>query len=316
MAGFSLFGGYQKPGPGVSKNAPQKPPVSHFFELLFRKFFELVKLNLLFLIPVIAVSALVYLISRFTSQAFFINLPVVLLTPFCAGLTLITRNYAREEHAFLVSDFKDSLLANWKQFAINGMVCYVLGNIIVFCIQFYYTLAASQNFFYMIPFGISVAILFVFLFIQYYVPVMIVTFDLNLKQIYKNGFIFAIVGLWRNILLTLILGGVLFLNHFLYYIWPLPILLMNGIWLAFLAFSVTAFLINFTVYPLIEKLMIKPVLEHSEESSDKGERAEILPDTSSAEAPAEEQQSEYVFYNGKLVKRSLLNNESIFEDKE
>lgn len=224
MSGFSLFGGYQKPGPGVSKDAPQKPPVQRFFEVLFRKFFELVKLNLLFLVPFAVVAILSYLVGLVTGQAFLWNLPFVLLSPFLAGLTFVTRNYAREEHAFIASDFKDAVLLNWKQFSIHGIICYVLVSLITFCIRFYYTLAASQGTLFMVLFGVSIAVFLVFIFMQYYIPLMIVTFDLSLKQIYKNAFIFAIVGLWRNILLTAIFGAILFLNYFLYYLNP-PVVL-------------------------------------------------------------------------------------------
>jgi uncharacterized membrane protein YesL len=313
LSGFSLFGGYQKPGPGVNKDAPQKPPVQRFFEVLFRKFFDLVKLNLLFLIPFAVAAILSYLVGRITGQSFLWNLPFVLLSPFLAGLTFVTRNYAREEHAFIASDFKDAVLLNWKQFSIHGIICYVLFSVITFCIRFYYTLAASQGTLFLVLFGISIAVFLVFIFMQYYIPLMIVTFDLSLKQIYKNAFIFAIVGLWRNILLTAIFGAILFLNYFLYYLNPPVVLLINGLLVLFFAFSFSFFLIHFAVYPLIEKLMIHPVLEPAQtEPAESGEE--------SAQAEGEEEKKsepEYVFYQGKLVKKSTLqkDEDSIFQDR-
>lgn len=311
MAGFSLFGNYNKPGPGVSKDAPQKPPVPRFFELLFRKFFNLVQLNFLFLVPVVIAGVLIYLISRITTIAFLINLPLLLISPFMAGITLITRNYAREEHAFLTSDFKDAVQNNWKQFAINGLICYVVGNIILFCVQFYYTLAASQGSWFMIPFGISVATFLLFLFIQYYVPLMIVTFELTLKQIYKNGLIFAIVGLWRNILLTLIFGALLFANYFLFYMYPAPMILIDGAILLFFAFSMGAFLINFTVYPLVERLMIQPILEKQNPQTEQGDNAT----SALKEGEGQPSEPEYVFINGKLVQKNSEESQAVFQDE-
>lgn len=313
MSGFSLFGGYQKPGPGVSKSAPQKPPVQRFFEVLFRKFFELVKLNLLFLVPFAVVGILSYLVGLLTGQAFLWNLPFVLLSPFIAGLTFVTRNYTREEHAFIASDFKDAVLLNWKQFSIHGIICYVLASLITYCIRFYYTLAASQGTLFMVLFGVSIAVFLVFVFMQYYIPLMIVTFDLSLKQIYKNAFIFAIVGLWRNILLTAIFGAILFLNYFLYYMNPAVVLLVNGFLVLLIAFSLSSFLINFTVYPLIEKLMIHPALEPS--NTEPPEEGEEQPTADREEEKNSE--PEYVFYQGKLVKKSTLEDDdgSIFQDR-
>ena len=53
MAGFFGFGNYAKEGKGVSKNEPKKRSLFAFFELFFRKFWRLIKLNLLYLLACI-----------------------------------------------------------------------------------------------------------------------------------------------------------------------------------------------------------------------------------------------------------------------
>ena len=41
--------------------------------------------------------------------------PCIAITgPFTAGLSYVTRNWARDEHAFIWSDFRDAVKANWK----------------------------------------------------------------------------------------------------------------------------------------------------------------------------------------------------------
>ena len=330
MAGFSLFGNYSRPGPGVRKDEPKKPPLLRFFQLYFRKFTNLIQLNLLFAVPVIVVAALIYLISQFTAQPLILGIPLILLSPFYAGLTFVTRNYAREEHAFIFSDFKDTVISNWKLFLVNGVICYLFLSLISVCLNFYYSIS-SKGVLFMIPFGISVMILFLFLFAQYYIPLMIVTFDLKLKQLYKNGLIFAIVGLWRNLLLTAILAALFFINYLLFYLFPALMILIDGILLLLFAFSFVSYLVNFTVYPLIEKMMIKPYYEKQNAAQDGDSEDEQNDDSDGPEqstaddaegekdekpsAPPEE--SEYVFYNGKLVKRSSLRdgNDSVFEDR-
>ena len=43
-------------------------------------------------------------------------IPCLAITgPFTAGLSYVTRNWARDEHAFIWSDFKDAVKENWKQ---------------------------------------------------------------------------------------------------------------------------------------------------------------------------------------------------------
>lgn len=304
---FHLFGNYNKPGPGVEKDEPQKAPFIRFWQLFFRKFFNLIKLNMLFLIPVVAIFALIYFITMFTTNSLICSIPLILLSPFVAGITFVTRNYTREEHAFIFSDFKDAVKNNWKQFLLNGIIVYVIGNVVAFCANFYYSLT-SKGALYTIPFGITVAIMMIFLFAQYYIPMMIVTFELTTKQLYKNALIFAIVGLWRNILMTAIFAVVLFLNYFLFLVYTPIVILVDGLFIILLLFSFTSFLINFTIYPLIDKMMIRPFYAKQngvplEEEKTKEEVRE------EEEQKAVQEESEYVFVNGKLVKRSSMDED-------
>ena len=99
MGLFSI--NYNKPGPGVSKDAPVKKPFFRFWEVYFRKFFDLIKLNMLFAIPTAVTIVLVFAFGFFISGinqslSFLGYLPFVLLSPFVAGLTFVCRNYARE----------------------------------------------------------------------------------------------------------------------------------------------------------------------------------------------------------------------------
>ena len=64
MSIFSRLTHYDRPGPGVDKDGPKKPRIVVFFEVFFRKFFNLCKLNLLFMIPVVAVIAIIYLLMN------------------------------------------------------------------------------------------------------------------------------------------------------------------------------------------------------------------------------------------------------------
>ena len=44
------FFNYSKPGPGIDKNAPKKKGVALYLELFFRKFWELIRINVLYFI--------------------------------------------------------------------------------------------------------------------------------------------------------------------------------------------------------------------------------------------------------------------------
>ncbi|MCI1964721.1 MAG: YesL family protein [Oscillospiraceae bacterium] len=268
---LSLFHvNYDKPGPGVKKDEPKKNAVVQFFSLFFRKFFQLIELNLLFIIFVIAALVITYFTSNLLPAFLLTLVPVLIVSPFLAGITFVTRNYARQEHAFLVSDFFDAVKQNWKAFLVNGIVCCVLYYILGISIQFYFS-QLSCSMIYTVAFSLCIAIACILIFAQYYVPLMIVTFDLKLIQIYKNALIFSVLGLWRNLLLTVLLAVLAFgiyLSQIMAFTFAISILFV-----ALLFFSLSFFLINFMIYPLVNRTMIQPhqdnqSKEHTPDSTD------------------------------------------------
>lgn len=261
---------YDRPGPGVRKDEKPKRAVPRFLTIVGRKFFDLIKLNLLFSIPAAVALVLTILLSSVTQLSFLAYLPVLLIAPFVAGLTIVTRNYAREEHAFIFWDFRDAVKHNWKAFLINGVVCYAFYFILSIAIHYYSEMSKTNNFF-LVAMVVCIGLAILFVFAQYYVPVMLVTFDLKLRQVYKNALIFAILGLWKNLLLTVLLALVIFLLY-LGQIMVLTIIISMLLVVLFL-FAFCMLLINFTVYPLIDKMMIQPYQKKLKEE-DGGEETE------------------------------------------
>lgn len=272
MGLFSI--NYNKPGPGVSKDAPVKKPFFRFWEVYFRKFFDLIKLNMLFAIPTAVTIVLVFAFGFFISGinqslSFLGYLPFVLLSPFVAGLTFVCRNYAREEHAFILSDFWDAVKNNWKQFLVNGLICYVFYMLMSVAISFYST-QVQQNSLLYVPLVVCLVLAFLFICAQFYIPVMIITFDLSLSKIYKNALIFAIIGLWRNLMLIAIIGvfilaAVIFLAVIFFLVLPPLAIMVLLVLLIFWAFGFFGFLVNFAVYPLLVKYIIKPYEKEQED---------------------------------------------------
>ncbi len=318
MAGFLGFlgGNYNKPGPGVRKDEPKKPPFIRFWQLFFRKLSKLIQLNLLFLIPVAVIAALIFgIIFLGMGQPLICLIPIILLSPFVAGMTMITRNFVREDHAFVFSDFMDAVKKNWKPFLINGIICYIFTALLYIAIR-YYLVMSSKGWMFAIALGVSILIGMLFLFAQYYVPVMIITFDLKLKQIYKNAIIFAIVGLWRNLLLAVIFAVLLFANYVAFYVTSVFTILAMAL-ILLIAFSFISYLINFAVYPLIEKMMIKPYYEKKNqpaEAENKEEKPTAAEAADDAQRGLDSDLPEYVFVDGKLV-RKYSDDESVFRDK-
>lgn len=249
--GFLGFGNYNKPGPGISKDEPEKKGFFLFFELYFRKFWKLMEANMLFVvfcIPFFVPTGLVVAflpnntIAAYVSMLFYAGIAIMY-----SGYTYILRNFARQEHAFLWMDFKDTIKKNWKQSLIVGII-----DLVVYFVGFvsvsFYANNMSKNSIIIIPFVLSLLFMILFTFMQYYIFVMIITFDLSIKQILKNAAIFSIAGLGRNVLITILLALLVLFN----YIWfPASLVLILTIGL-----SLGGFIINFNVWPVIKKYMI------------------------------------------------------------
>ncbi len=252
MAGFFGMFDVGKPGPGVSKNEPKKKRFFLFWELYFRKFFRLIIANLLYAL---------------------VSLPVVTRGLAEAGLAFVTRNYAREKHVFLPSDFFDTIKKNWKQALAAGILELVISACLIFDIIYAWNwLNAVQNFeiMPMLFFAVSFFLVVIFCYARYYLYMQIITFKLSFKQIWKNSLVLAIAGFKENLIISLALllvyalAAVLLLNWFWYVLAPLVILYV----LLFPAFR--SFLIQFTIFPLIKRTIIDPYYkEHPEEDLDK-----------------------------------------------
>lgn len=262
MAGFFGLFNYNKEGPGVEKNAPKKRAPIVFFEIYGRKFWQLFYANLLFLLT---------------------NLLVVTRGLADVGLCKITRNFAREKHAFVKEDFFETVRRNRKQALQIGIINLLVTALLIFNAGYYFlgmfpevwsifgvdttglqsmTLGVLDY----VVVGVTAFGYMVFTWMKYYIPMMVVTFKLDNKTVYMNAFKFAIVGLKQNLLISVILVAlyaivaVLFLTFGSWQIGILVLLIAS-----LLLPSFRSLLIQFAIFPLVRKLMIDPYYaEHPE----------------------------------------------------
>jgi len=290
MAGiFGLFN-YNKPGPGVPKDAPPKSPFIVFFEILSRKFWNFIKINLMFVLfnlPAliaglyVALAFFPYILPniegdpelvlsdlmlKFVLVIILTAIPMVTVGPAQAGFTYIMRNYARQEHAFIWWDFKDTAIKNMKQSLIVSTINFFVTFLMLFSVRAYLaikpagiiTIAGS---------GLILAMFIIFACMNLYIYPMMITFQLSIKDIYKNAFIFAIIKFVPNIgILLLSAFIILFTFGMIIPFSPIPGLF---IYLLF-TMSFIGFLTNFYAYPKLQKYMISR-LSNDDEKEDSGE---------------------------------------------
>ena len=134
----------------------------------------------------------VALVPSMLNTALILLIPCIFITgPWTAGVAYVTRNWARDEHAFVWSDMKDAMKENWKQALGLSAITSVVPCFAYMCWQFYGGLAA-QNWIMVIPqmFTLMVAVVWSMA-ITYAYP-MLVTYKMSFGTIIRNSLLLAI----------------------------------------------------------------------------------------------------------------------------
>lgn len=144
--------------------------------------------------------------------------PCIFITgPWTAGVSYVTRNWARDEHAFIWSDCKDAMKENWKGSLVLSGITSVVPLLVYLCWTFYGEIPTESPVMMvllqlgqMIPLMVGVIW---YLAVTYAYP-MLVTYRMNMRTIIRNSLIMAVgrlpmsVGI-RLLLVAPVLLGVL-----------------------------------------------------------------------------------------------------------
>ncbi len=286
--GFFGMSGYSRPGRGVSKDEPQKKGIARFFELFFRKFWSYIKLNMLYLVTCIPTfiyyaTLISWLIGDLMMGADMpqedaaISVMIVssvfamAVIMFCAGspcitgYTYILRNYVREEHAWLWSDFFEHTRKNLKQAVAAYFIDIAVMTVFLINLRFY-LLMSMQGLLY-VALGCIFALIVVFYIIMHsYLWTMMVTFSLGLKQMYKNAFIFSVLALPRNLGGIIVRGAVFGMLFFSFINFPIAFILCVLVMIAVMGLITQMF-----SYPVIKKYMLDKIETSVEDSIEEDE---------------------------------------------
>ena len=279
MAWFFGLHNYSKPGRGVRKDEPPKTGIALYFDILFRRFWKIITLNLIYLIfsiPAIVISFFLstYMTSWIASvagidfngemgQTFrLIGLfGAVLLLHICgsggasAGMTYVLRKYVNDTHSWAWSDFIDNIKSNFKQsisvYAINILV------IIFFVVGYtFYTHIMTGTLAFVFK-GLITAMALIFILMQMYTYQLMVGFDLSVKKIYKYAAILTMVKLPWNILSAVVSTALMYIVYELFMSYPVIIFIV----ILTLFFSVLSFTQIFMTNNVVKKYILEPSLK-------------------------------------------------------
>lgn len=254
---------FNAPGAGVPKGEPQKPGFLRYFIVAKRKFWDLIILNMLYVLFSLPALFLylfigIYHFGGVANEQLRLFLPMVFAFmatsllgsgPGRAGLCYVLRNYSREEHAFLWSDYWEYT----KKYLGRGLLLLLIDALFSWLILLDIMVYGAQGTFA----GMIAAYIAVFLYIIYilmhpYLYMLTVTFDLPLVPTFRNAFLLSAIRLPQNLGCTLA-AALLMWGMF-------ELIALNQTFLSLLFvifFSFTNLILDMNSFSVVKKYMIK-----------------------------------------------------------
>lgn len=189
-----------------------------FWEMLRVRFSGLVRLNLMYVVAWLPTMIVVMMgvLSIFTGLIdengeivanaaellrSLINSTLLLLIPCITitgvatpGVAYVTRNWSRDEHAFIWSDFKDAIKENWKQSLLVSFLTSLMPIVVYMCWDFYGQLAA-ENALMTVPQVLVLMIGLIWSLSVTYMHPLIVSYKLKFSGVMRNSLLLAIARL-------------------------------------------------------------------------------------------------------------------------
>lgn len=177
---------------------------------------------------------------------------VFLFGPMNVGCAYVLRNLVKEEHVDIWADFFAAIRKNLKQGIIFGMLDCLCLAAISYALPFYYTYASTFTMQMLLAAMIIIAVLYFVM--RVYIYLMIVTFDLKYRKLYKYAFILTTAGFKRNFMMLAGTFTLFILSAYLF-------ILLRGLGLMLLfifTFAFASLLCIYCAYPVVKKFMIDP----------------------------------------------------------
>jgi uncharacterized membrane protein YesL len=163
-------------------------------------------------------------------------IPAIAITgPVQAGMAYVTRNWARDEHAFMWSDFLDALKGNWKQALAASFITGLMPLIMLVCYQFYGAMTKNSAFF-VVPQMLTLALGLVWMLALTYMYPMMVTYNMGFGTLVRNALLLALGRLPHTAglrLLMLFPTGIALTVAFTTPYWMYAVMALAGYYLLF-----------------------------------------------------------------------------------
>lgn len=232
----------RKDRPDLERSAIRKRGFVGYMDMLWREFFELLKLNLLFVLSCV---------------------PIITIPAALTAMHRITSVMVRDENHFLWPDYWKAFRRDfWKSLGGGAAIAAVMA-LFVLSTVFYYNLMQVNKVFVLLA-GFAACVVLLTLCVSFYFFPMLAMVDLPLGALLKNSMALVFGNIGKTLLALLLFVLLIGLG-----VWLLP---YSFIFAALIMFSFVASITTYLTYPAIEVRVMR-----REEGHAAGELYQTLP---------------------------------------
>lgn len=210
---------YDQPGPGIDKNTPPKTGLSLFVEIFVREFWQLVKLNLLFVLTC---------------------LPIVTIGAALGAMNKVTVRMVRDIPNDVWSDYWRGFRENWKSTTVLGILGALLFGGGFLGLSLYQAHPVLRVF--------TAAVLILMGMFWLYLYPLLTSTTLSVREAIHDAFLLPLLCFYHSLPVCLLIF-LLFMMQILFLPLSVPILLLFG-------FSIPCFIASFAAWSGIRRYIL------------------------------------------------------------
>lgn len=293
----------------------KKLTLADFFGGYFENIGKMTLVNIMFCIPLAFYIAIMFLLNNFgINNIFVIFLAIPFLSPFFAGLFYVSRKVTMDEELKPLKDFLKGIKENMLYFLINSVIIYIVVIGLVLTFSFYRT--GLNDSMMIASFVMTLFFTLFFLFFENSFLTMTVTVELKCGDIIKNSVLLVLKGLGGHIktILSFAFMSVIIYSVFMFagniYFRMGIILILTLLFLPIMC----SYIVVFNSYKTLKKHIIDPFIEEQNYQNEISENINSLDeelyaaDIEKLETLSKGDENEFVFLNGKMIKRKTIIN--------
>lgn len=298
----------------------QRPGIIKLCKGYCKNFKKLFIANLLFLVPTAVIAGLLTWLSVLTGDNLMLLafMSIIFCMPFFGSLTKVTADLVRgEKEVNVFGTFMDTLLDKGLRFLVLGLIIYPFAIVSMYSFLLYYYMSETMVTMYLFM-AVAAIFIVILLFIAFYLFSVAVSTDKGLKYVFKNSFYLSFYKArynYRTLLRLVLIIALAAVGNYLTSFntvgniayWIIVLLFLP----ALLSYSINFGIIDFVDRKLNYDLGIKSGAEKLAESEaasgEKKSQEKIQMVAENLQRIAESgNDDDYIFHNGKMVKRSTL----------